>query len=175
MGMKFLPKVSGIFDRTIGLLAFLGAAVIIFMTVVVCWDVTSRFFLGSGMGWTLEIVEYSLLWFTLLATAWVLKGERHVKIDIVLTRFNPKTQALLNIITSFLTAVACLVVTWYGAEVTWEFFQTGELLPSLVMPPKFLPYLIIPVGFAFLFLQFMRRAYGYLGNWRASPNKEPRS
>jgi len=170
--VKFISKTSGIFDRIIGLLASLGAAVIIFMTVIVCWDVTSRFFLGSGMGWTLEVVEYGLLWFTLLATAWVLKRERHVKIDIVLTRFSPKTQAFLNIITSFLTAVACLVVAWYGAEVTWEFFQTGELLPSLVMPPKFLPYLIIPVGFAVLFLQFVRRAYGYLGGWRALPKRE---
>jgi len=167
--MKFLSKASGIFDRIIGLLASLGAAVIIFMTIIVCWDVASRFFVGSGMGWTLEVVEYGLLWFTLLATAWVLKKERHVKIDILLTRFSPKTQALLNIITSTLTAVACLFIVWYGAEVTWEFFQTGELLPSLVMPPKFLPYLIIPIGFAFLFVQFARRAYGYLGSWRASP------
>lgn len=165
--MKFLPKASGIFDRTIGLLAFLGAAVIILMTAIVCWDVVSRRFLGHGLGWALEVVEYSLLWFTLLATAWVLKGERHVKIDIVLTRFSPKTQALLNIITSTLTAIACLAITWYGAEVTWEFFQTGELLPTQMMPPKFLPYLIIPVGFVFLFVQFSRRAYGYLRSWRA--------
>ena len=170
--MKLLSKVSGIFDRTLGLLAFLGAAVIIFMTAVVCWDVASRFFLGHGLGWTLEVVEYGLLWFTLLATAWVLKKERHVRIDILLTRLNQKPQALLNIITSILTAGACLVVVWYSAEVTWEFFQTGERLPSLVMPPKFLPYLIIPVGFAFLFVQFLRRAYGYLGIWRASPDRE---
>ena len=173
--MKLLPKVSGIFDRTIGLLALLGAAVIIFMTAVVCWDVASRQFWGRGLGWTLEVVEYGLLWFTLLATAWVLKRERHVRIDILLTRLNPKPQALLNIITSILTACACLVIVWYGTEVTWEFFQTGERLPSLVMPPKFLPYLIIPVGFAFLFVQFLRRAYGYLGSWRASPDREQRS
>ena len=170
--MKFISKTSGIFDRIIGLLASLGAAVIIFMTVIVCWDVTSRFFLGSGMGWTLEVVEYGLLWFTLLATAWVLKRERHVKIDIVLTRLNPKKQALLNFITSILTTAACLVVVWYGTEVAWEFIQTGERLPSLMMPPKFLPFLIIPIGFAFLFVQFLRRTYGYLGSLRTSPNKE---
>jgi C4-dicarboxylate transporter DctQ subunit len=170
--MKLLSKASGIFDRTVGLLAFLGAAVIIFVTIVVCWDVTSRFFLGHGLGWALEVAEYSLLWFTLLAAAWVLKGERHVKIDMLLMRLHPKTQALLNIITSVLTAVACLVVTWYGATTTWEFFQTGEHLPSEVMPPKFLPYLIIPIGFAFLFVQFLRRAYGYLRGWKVSLNRE---
>lgn len=170
--MKLLSKASGIFDRSIGFLAFLGAAVIISMTVIVCWDVISRFFLGRGLGWALEVVEYGLLWFTLLATAWVLKGERHVKIDILLTRLNPKNQALLNSITSILTAVACLAVAWYGAEVTLEFFHTGELLPTEVMPPKFLPYLIIPVGFAFLFAQFLRRAFRYLEIWRALPNRE---
>jgi len=172
--MKLLSKASDIFDRTIGFLAFLGAVVIIFMTILVCWDVLGRFFLGHGLGWTMEVVEYSLLWFTLLATAWVLKGEKHVKIDIVLTRLKPRTQALLNTITSLLTSIACLLVTWYSAQVTWAFFQSGERLPTIMMPPKFVPYLIIPVGFAFLFVQFLRRAWGYLKIWRASPNRELR-
>ena len=79
--MKLLSKASGIFDRTIGFLAFLGGAVIILITVIVCWDVISRFFLGHGLGWALE-------------------------------------------------------------------------------------------GFAFLFLQFLRRAYGYLGSWRALPKRQ---
>jgi len=159
--MNFYTKLSRLFDRAIDLLAALGAVVIILMTGVVCWDVASRFFLGYGLGWTLEVVEYGMLWFTLLASAWVLKGERHVKIDILLLRLNPSGQVLLNMVTSILAAVACLVVAAASADLTIEYMQTGERLPTEMMPHKFLPYLIIPLGFAFLFIQFARRAYGY--------------
>ena len=148
-------------DRAIGLLAALGAVVVVLMTGIVCWDVASRFFLGYGLGWTLEVVEYGMLWFTLLASAWVLKGERHVKIDILLLRLNPRSQVLVNIVTSILAAVGCLIVTAASADLTIEYVQTGERLPTELMPPKFLPYLIIPLGFAFLFIQFARRAYSY--------------
>jgi TRAP-type C4-dicarboxylate transport system permease small subunit len=167
--MNLHAKLSRFFDRATGLLAALAAVVIFFMTGIVCWDVASRFFLGYGLGWTLEVVEYGMLWFTLLASAWVLKRERHVKIDIVLLRLNPRAQGLVNIITSILAAVACLVVTVVSADLTIEYVQTGERLPTQMMPPKFLPYLVIPVGFAFLFVQFARRAYGY---WK--PLKELR-
>ena len=169
--MKLLSKAAAVFDRIIGALAFLGAAVIVLITLIVCWDNSARFLTGHGLRWSLEIVEYALLWFTLLGTAWLLKWERHVKIDIVLVRFNPKTQAVLNIVTSVLTAIACLIVTWYGAELISEFIQSCELLPTEMMPPKYLPYLIIPIGFVLLFVQFLRRAYGYLGNWRAPSKK----
>lgn len=157
--MNFYTKLSRIFDRAIGLLAALGAMVIILMTGIVCWDVASRFFLGYGLGWALEVVEYGMLWFTLLASAWVLKGERHVKIDILLLRLNRSERVLVNMTTSILAAVACLVVVVAGGDLTIEYMQTGERLPTEMMPPKFLPYLIIPLGFVFLFIQFVRRAY----------------
>ena len=164
--MSLITKLSVLFDRTIGLLAALGALVIAFLTVIVCWDVAFRFFFGSGPMWVLEVVEYGLLWFTLLASAWVLKGERHVKIDILLLLLNPKSRILINLITSILATVACLIVVWYSTGVVWEYLQTGERLPTEVRPFKFIPYLIIPIGFVLLFIQFIRRTYGYFLSWK---------
>ncbi len=164
--MKLLSKVSGIFDRTLGLLAFLGAAVIIFMTAVVCWDVASRFFLGHGLGWTLEVVEYGLLWFTLLATAWVLKKERHVRIDIMVNRLKPRFQNLFNIFGSIIGAVVSFVLAWYGAQVTLTSFHKGILEENLRIP-EWTVQVIIPVGGLLLFIQFLRMTYGYLRGSRA--------
>jgi len=165
--MSLMDRFSGLFDRTIGFLAALGAAVIISITLIVCWDVVMRYFFGSGERWALEIVEYGLLWFTLLASAWVLKGEKHVNVDIILLLLNHRKRALLNIITSILASAACLIVVWYGAAVVSDYIQTGERLPTEMGPLKFLPYLIIPVGFAFLFVQFIRRTYAYVQTLRS--------
>lgn len=160
-------RFSGPFDRTIGFLAALGAAVIMLITLIVCWDVVMRYFLGSGERWVLEIVEYGLLWFTLLASAWVLKGEKHVIVDIFLLRLSPRKRAFLNIATSVLASAACAIIVWYGAAVVWGYIQTGERLPTEVAPFKFIPFLIIPIGFVFLFLQFIRRAYAFIQDLRS--------
>lgn len=164
MGLGFL--ISRILDKSIGFLAALGAVVILFTTVIVCWEVAVRFFLGYGVGWALEISEYSLLWFTLLASAWVLKRDRHVKIDIVLLHLTPEKRNIVNLATSILAAAACLVIVWASGDLIWKYIKSGERLPTEVMPPKFLPYLIIPIGFAFLFLQFVRRIKGYWNEWK---------
>jgi TRAP-type C4-dicarboxylate transport system permease small subunit len=103
-----------------------------------------------------------------LTVSLTLKREGHVKMDLVLTRLRPGTQSILNIITSVIGIFICLVLTWYGTVVTWDYFQTGYYIGTMLMPPKAPIMLIIPVGSFLLLIQFLRRAYSYLESWRAS-------
>ena len=164
--MKLLAKISAGFDRSVGILAFLGIVLVVFMIFGVSTDVILRYFFSRPIHWMLEVTAYSLLWMTFLGVAWVLKGEGHVKVDLVLKRLNPKTQAMLTIITSLMGAIIFLVITWYGAKVTWEHLQTGYFLSTLLRPPKWPILAIIPIGSFFLFIQFLRRAYAQLDIWR---------
>lgn len=172
--MKLLTMGSAIFDRITGLLALLGASLLTLMMLAVCWEVVSRYFLGRGIIWVIEFSEYNLLFITFLGTAWLLKKEGHVKMDIVLTRLNLKNQLLVNSVTSILGAILCLVIAWSGAEVAWDHLQRGLHQPTLIAPPDFPIFLIIPVGSFLLFIQFLRRSYGFLGSWRASLYMEQR-
>ena len=170
--MKLITKATPIFDRTIGLLSLFAGILILFIMLSVTAEVATRYFLGSMMGWVIEVSEYSLLFITFLATAWVLKKERHVKMELVLRRLNPRTQSLLNIITSIIGAIICLIVAWYGVKVTWGSYQIGYIMAKPLRVPQFLILFIIPVGSFLLFIQFLRRTYGYLGHWKELPNKE---
>jgi len=171
--MKLITKATAIFDRTIGLLSLFAGILIIYIMLSVTAEVATRYFLGGMMGWVIEVSEYSLLFITFLATAWVLKREGHVKMDLVLRRLNPRTQSLLNIITSIIGALICLIVAWYGVKVTWNSYQIGYVMAKPLRPPQFLILFIIPVGSFLLFIQFLRRTYGYLGHRKELPNKEP--
>ncbi|MFC2047546.1 TRAP transporter small permease, partial [Chloroflexota bacterium] len=125
--------------------------------------------------WVIEVGEYGLLYMSFLGAAWVLRREGHVKMDLVLNRLKLRSQVLLNVITSILGAIVFLIVTWYSAHFTWDLFQLGYIVDAYLDPPKWPIMAIIPVG-SFLFsIQFLRRSYGYLRNWRASSNKEQRS
>jgi len=64
----------------------------------------------------------------------VLREEGHVKMDLLLTRLNPRAEAILNIVTSGVGAIICLALTWFGIKVTWDNFQTGYFLHTVVAP-----------------------------------------
>ena len=79
---------------------------------------------------------------------------------------------LFNIITSTVGAIVCLILTLYGARVTWEMLETSYRIATHLEPPKFIILAIIPVGSFLLFMQFLRKTYGYLGILRAPREQE---
>lgn len=171
---QLITKVSNIFDRTLDLLVILAAVILFYIMLSVAYEIIMRKFLGRGQDWVLEIAEYSLLYITFLIAAWVLRREGHVKMDIVLAQLEPRAQAMVNFITSIIGAIALLLVTWYGATMTWEFFQGGAFLATILEPPTWPIMGIIPIGSFLFFIQFLRRSYSFLVRWRALRDQEQR-
>lgn len=165
-------RVTATFDRTISLATVVAGALVVFVTIMICADVFLRYFLNRPLIGVIELAGYSLLYITFLGAAWLLQKEGHVKMDIVLNRLKPRNQALVNAITSILVAMCCLCVTWYGARSAWEYFRTGYYEVSQLSLPVFHLSAVVAFGFFLLFIQFLRRGYGYIESWRASPQRE---
>ena len=172
--MKLKANATSIFDRITNLFAFLAGALIILAMISVVADVTKRSLTGSSIVGVMEITEYSLVWITFLGTTWLLRKEKHVVMDLVINRLNQKTQSMVNLITSILCIIVCFILTWYGIEVTWEYFQQGYVRTSPLMPLYAPLLVIIPIGSFLLIIQFLRRTYGYLVNWRSLQTKNVR-
>jgi len=173
--MKLLKKLAAIFDYTNLILAVLGVVLILFTMFSVLINVTMRDFLDHAQHWVFEVAEVCLVWITFLGAAWLLRKEGHVKMEFVLNRLSPKVQALLNFSTSILAGIACLAIARYGAEVTWSHFERGIVQTLAIRIPSGLYLVIIAFGSFLLFIQFIRRAYGYLQSWKAlrSEQNEP--
>lgn len=165
--MKAIQKLDTIFDRTILGLAILAAALVAFMMVSVTLNVIMRYFFSRPLLWVHEIAEISLLYMTFLATAWVLKNEGHVGMDLLIEWLSPKYQLFLNIVTSFISAIVCLVITWYGVPVVWAYYVKGTYQLSLLELPTALFLAVVPVGCFLLFIQFLRRTGGFVQRFRA--------
>jgi TRAP-type C4-dicarboxylate transport system permease small subunit len=155
--MKVKKKAGTIFDSFISLLAFLADAMIIFTMLAVCMEIVIRLILGKSLPWVTEIVGYCLLWLTFLGAAWVLKMDGHIKMDIVVKWLHPRNETRLRIITSFIGAIVCLIVTVYSARVTWQHFETDYRLPYYLELPSYLLDCIIPIGCFLLFVQFLKK------------------
>jgi C4-dicarboxylate transporter DctQ subunit len=170
--MKLVDKGRSLLDWVMRFLFFWACLILIFMVLGVNTDVGMRYFLGHHIEWMFEVTEYSLVFLTFLGMAWVLRQEGHVKMDLLLNRLNPTAQALVNTITSIICAIVCLLLTWYGAVVTRDCFQLNYRAATLIGPPLWPMLGIIPVGSFLLAIQFLRRSYGFMGDWRGLSNKE---
>ncbi len=144
-------------DRIVEIFAAMGCLLIALTMFLVCLDVIWNLACGRSLTWVTEIVEYSMLWLTFLGSAWVLRNNAHIRMDMVTDRISPRNRHLLAAITSYVGAVICLLLTYFGARVTLHAFQTGyRLMTYLEIPSAYINF-IIPLGFLMICLEFIVR------------------
>lgn len=164
--MKHSARVGAIFDGILNVFAFVSALLLAFIMVSICLEVVMRYFLNRPLVWVIEMSEYALLYITFLGTAWLLRREGHVTVDVLLVRLSPKSQAALGLFSSAIGIVISFVLVWYGSEVAWDHYQRGIFKPTVLQFPTAPILAIIPIGSIILVMQFIRRGYLFLRKWR---------
>jgi C4-dicarboxylate transporter, DctQ subunit len=159
-------RLNAFLDRLIDWAAYLAGALLVGIMLFVTVSVLLRYVLNRPIGWSVEVSEYSLVCITFFLAAWVLKKEGHVRVDLVISYLNPRTQALLNMVTSALCTGVCLILTFYAGKVTHELYGGSYFTPTILMIPKFIFIGIITLGMLLLTLEFIRRTLRFAENWQ---------
>lgn len=154
-----LQRTLAVFDWTINLLAFLAGLFLALLMLIICYEVVMRYIFHAPPGWVVEVCEYMLLYITFLGTAWLLKKDGHVRVDIVLALLNPGIRRLLNILTSLIGAVGCLFLFVYSLLSTWHHLEKATLVIQTMNTPKWILTAIIPIGSFLLVIQFLRNFF----------------
>ena len=165
--MELTTKLRAIFERVLNVLSVAAGVLVAFLMIVVCGDVFMRYFLNRPIFWTIEVTQYAMVFILFLGAAWLLREEGHVVMDVLVNRLGQKPRNLTNAVTSIMAAIVCLIITWYGIRVNVDYFQTDFIYSATLDIPAFLLQAVVPLGTFLLFIQFLRRAYGYLGKLRA--------
>jgi TRAP-type mannitol/chloroaromatic compound transport system permease small subunit len=130
------------------------AWLVVALTVLICWEVFSRYVLNRPHGWVLDaqIMLYGTLFMT--AGAYTLAKGGHVRGDVLYGFFRPRTQATIDLllyIVFFLPGIVAL--TWAGWTYANESLAIREHTfnadPIPVYPFKF----VIPFAGLALLLQ----------------------
>ncbi|MCJ7596752.1 MAG: TRAP transporter small permease [Desulfobacterales bacterium] len=146
-----------VLDRVCAFLAILAALLFLFMTFTICYSIITR---ATGIPtpvWTVQLNEYAMLWMTFLGTAWLLAKNRHVSIQIFVSRLNKKGKKVFQTIHDFMGLLLCATICYFGALTTWDHYQRNVIDVQVIDVPKALVIIVIPVGFLLLALQFIRR------------------
>ena len=159
--MELSSKMGRLLDRVMEGFAWFAGFLMMFALITVCVDVVMRYFFNNPTGWVLQFSEYILLYIPFLAAAYVLKEESHIKIDIVLNQLSEKAQTLMNVVTSTLGFFVLVVLTYYGALITFDYYQRKVPTIEYLKIPEYLVIIVIPIGCFLFSIQFIRRAHMY--------------
>ncbi len=127
---------------------------IVALTLLISWEVFSRYVLNHPHAWVLDaqIMLYGTLF--MLSGAYTLSKNGHVRGDVLYGFFKPRTQATIDLVlylVFFLPGIVAL--TWAGWQFAHEALaireQTFSAEPLPLYPFKF----VIPVAGAMLLLQ----------------------
>src|SRR3972149_1154287 len=100
--------------------------------------------------------EYALLLVPLLGSPWLGRGKGHIFIELVLSQVPPATQRVQVRLITIACIVVCLVLAWYGAEVTVkDYVQSEKDVRSLDMP-RWMLMAFMPLCFGMMAIEFRR-------------------
>lgn len=127
---------------------------IIPLTLVVVYEVVARRFFNAPNIWATEVTSYLYGPHFMLAAAYTLLHQGHVRIDIIWGKFSKRTRGILDIITSLLFFFPFIIIVLYQgiifAHTSWSIGETSESAALTIVP---LIKTVIPVTFALLLLQ----------------------
>jgi C4-dicarboxylate transporter DctQ subunit len=84
--MKALKRFDTIFDRMIRILFHVASGLSLVIVFGTATEILMRYFLNRPQIWAVEVTEYTMLYITFLGSAWLLREEGHVKMDILIWR-----------------------------------------------------------------------------------------
>lgn len=170
--MKFLDRLGKLFDHLSLLMVIVTSVLIVGLTLIVGADITLRYVFSRPLAWVKEVSEYILVAFGFLTAAWLLKDDSHISMDLVLVKLSPRTQTMLNIITSSISAILVFIVTWFSIALTLDYYRTGIVAPTVLEPPKWILMIPVIVGSFLLAVQFGRKTCAYVGRWKRLGTEE---
>ena len=128
---------------------------IVALTLQVSWEVFSRYVLDDPHAWAFDVMIMFYGTLFMMAGAYTLSKNGHVRGDVLYGFFSPRTQATLDLIlyiVFFLPGVIALTnAGYYYAEDSWRINEHSNVTAD--GPPVYPFKTIIPVAGAFLLAQ----------------------
>ncbi len=150
-------------DRIDGFIAAIGRAVIwlcLFLVLVQFALVLLRYALGIGSIWLAESVIYLHAAVFMLAAAWTLQQNGHVRVDVFYSKASPRAKAAIDLTGSLLLLLPFMaVILWFAVPYvsrSWSILERSREASGL--PFVYLLKTLIPLFALLMALQGISQA-----------------
>jgi len=144
---KAIDAINELFGRLI-------APLIAIITLIVLYDITSRFFFGRPSDWAFDVTKMLFGAHFMLMAAYGLRHHAHVEVDVLKRLLSRKRQALIEVVAYVIFFVPFI---WMLLTYGWRFFERsytrGETTYGMVSIPVYPIKGVIVVAAALILLQ----------------------
>jgi TRAP-type mannitol/chloroaromatic compound transport system permease small subunit len=128
---------------------------IVALTALICWEVGSRYVFSNPHPWVMDASNMLYGALFMMAGAYTLAKNGHVRGDVLYSFFEPRTQALFDLILYILFFIPGIIALCYAG---WDYFQISyaqnEHSSIAANGPPIYPFkLVIPLAGVLLLLQ----------------------
>lgn len=131
-----------------GIIAVGFLLLIMLLTVA---DVTLRYLFNRPITFTLELTTYMMVLLAFLALSWCALTDKHVRVDLILSKFSKRKQEIFDITNHLLVLVVCVLIGWrvLNASFIVRDMRTASTITDI---PYYPFYWVITLSYALLFL-----------------------
>lgn len=148
------------YDGLIHALPVLSGAFVLIIVVSIVYDVVVRELGVHPPQWTTALVEYSLLYMTMLAAPWLVRQHGHIVVDTLHNFLSAGARRYAEVLVSIICAIISIIIVYYGSILAVKAWQYNDYDIRSIPIPYWIFYGVIPFGFFFIAIEFILIACG---------------
>jgi TRAP-type C4-dicarboxylate transport system permease small subunit len=127
VSMKALDAIKNVLNK---ILEILGTVTLGIMTVLVVYQVITRYVFNAPSPFSEALSQYLFVWMIMFGSAYVYGSREHLTIDLLKDKFSPKLNMIVEVIANVCLFAFILLVGVYGG---WKYTasQVNRIDPSL--------------------------------------------
>lgn len=137
-----IGKAIGLVNQSIAALGISAGVALAFANVV------ARYVFDSSLTWASELTIFLFLWSTFFGAAYCFKEDAHISISVLLDKVSAPVAKGLMLLSHTISLVFLTAVSFYGYQYLQLVIELEEMSIDLEIP-MWIPYLVIPIAFAF--------------------------
>ena len=151
--MRLLAKT---YDGLLYGMAWLAAFLIAAMMAIITLDVVLRNLGYQSSAHFFTFTEYALLIVPCLGAPWLAREKGHIYVEILLMSLPVRVRARITVLIGLVCIAVCLVVAWYGFQVTLNDYLQNEKDVRSMDFPRWMVVGFIPLSFLMMAIEFAR-------------------
>jgi len=146
---NIFDKADNMLGKIVLVMAILSGIGVFAMAVMSSASVIMRYYFRMPVAWAIEWSEYLIFINVMLAAPWVLKIDKHVRVDVFTQLLPLKGQRYLNQFISVLGVIMCSMFFYYSLQVAMADVASGVTMVRIIPIPRWVIVMFIP------FMSFM--------------------
>lgn len=157
--MTFLETLARRIEAVIDLIGRVTAWSTFALVCVMAANVLLRYLFAYGSVWAQELEWHLMAPIVLFGMSYALRHGDHVRVDVLYAALKPRTQHAIN----FVAALCAIAISAVIIELSWNYVLQSWSIGEGSANPGGIPYryvlkVLIPIGFALLFIQSVAEA-----------------